>query len=136
MDISPAGAQRQADDTAQIRALIAPWRQACLDRDWDALLALCTQDIVISGPGEPKVTGDAVRSWLEAYPIIVTMEFDFDRVEVSGDLAAANGSGSMLLEVEGQESTAVFDFTDLFRKDDDGTWRYSSVTFNQKDVPA
>ena len=52
---------------------------------------MCTEDIVISGPGEPKVTGDAVRTWLENYPIIKTMTFDFDRIEISGDLAAAGG---------------------------------------------
>ncbi len=57
-------------------------------------------------------------------------------VEVSGDLAAASGSGSMLLEVEGQEVTETFDFTDVFRKDEQGTWLYSSVNFNSKDAPA
>lgn len=68
MDITATGAQQQPDDTAQIRATIAPWRQACLDRDWDALLAMGTEDIVTSGPGDPSVTGDTVRPWLENYP--------------------------------------------------------------------
>ena len=136
MDTTATGAQLQPDDVAQIRATIAPWRQACLDRNWDSLLALCTEDIVISGPGDPKVTGDAVRLWLENYPVIKTMTLDFDRIEVSGDLAAASGSGSMLLEVEGQEVTETFDFTDVFRKDEQGTWLYSSVNFNSKDAPA
>ncbi len=135
MDTTATGAQLQPDDAAQIRATIAPWRQACVDRDWDSLLALCTEDIVISGPGDPKATGDAVRPWLENYPVIKTMTFDFDRIEVSGDLAAASGSGSMLLEVEGQEVTETFDFIDVFRKEQ-GTWLYSSVNFNSKDAPA
>ena len=68
MDITATGAQQQPDDTAQIRAIIAPWRQACPDRGWDALLAMGTEDIVISGPGDPSVTGDTVRPWLENYP--------------------------------------------------------------------
>lgn len=136
MDTTDTGAQLQPDDAAQIRATIAPYTQACLDRDWDALLAMCTEDIVFSGPGEPKVTGDAVRPWLENYPVIKAFTFDFDRIEVSGDLAAANGSGSMLLEVEGQEVTSEIDFTDVFRKDQRGTWLYSSVTYNSNEAPA
>ena len=64
------------------------------------------------------------------------MEFDFDRIEVSGDLAAANGSGTSLLEVDGQEVAETFDFTDVFRRDLDGIFRYSTVTFNTKDAPA
>jgi ketosteroid isomerase-like protein len=136
MDTTASGAQLQPDDAAQIRATIAPWRQACLDRDWDSLLAMCTEDIVFSGPGEPKVSGDAVRTWLENYPIIKTMEFDFERLEISGDLAAAHGSGSMLLEVDGEEVPERIDFIDVFRKGQDGTWRYSSLNFNSKIVPA
>jgi ketosteroid isomerase-like protein len=58
------------------------------------------------------------------------LTFDFDRIEVNGDLAAASGSGSQILEVEGQVVSADFDFTDVFRKDQDGTWLYSTVTFN------
>ncbi len=132
----PRVLNNKLDDDAQIRATIAPWRQACVDRDWDALLALCTDDIEISGPGEPKVSGDAVRAWLENYPIIKTMTFDFDRIEISGDLAAASGSGTMLLEVEGQDATENFDFIDIFRKDASGTWLYSAVNFNSKNAPA
>ncbi len=136
MDTTATGAQLQPDDAAQIRATIAPWIKACLDRDWDALLAMCTEDIVFSPPGAPKVTGDAVRSWLESYPVIKAFEFDFDRLEVSGDLAAASGSGSMTVEVEGQEVTSEMEFTDVFRKDRHGTWLYSSVIFNTNEAPA
>ena len=136
MDTTATDAQLQPDDAAQIRATIAPWRQACVDRDWDSLLAMCTEDVVISGPGGPKVSGDTVRPWLENYPVIKAMTFDFDRIEVSGDLAAASGSGSMLLEVEGQEVTEAFDFIDVFRKDESGAWLYSSINFNSKDAPA
>ncbi len=136
MDTTGTGAQQQQDDAAQIRATIALFIQSCLARDWDAFLEMCTEDIVISGPGEPKVSGDAVRPWLEDYPIMKAMAFDFDRIEVSGDLAIANGSGSDILELEGQEVAGSFDFTDVFRKDQGGTWLYSSITFNRNDEPA
>jgi len=126
----------QPGAAAQIRSTIAPWVKACPDQDWDSLLALCTEGFVISGPGGPKVAGDADRPWLENYPIIKSPEFDFDHIEVSGDLAAANGSGTSLLEVDGQEVAEIFDFTDVFRRDLDGIFGYSTVIFNAKDVPA
>ena len=70
MDTTGTGARQQQDAAAQIRATIAPFIQSCLARDWDTFLEICTEDIVISGPGPPKVTGDAVRLWLEDYPVI------------------------------------------------------------------
>jgi ketosteroid isomerase-like protein len=133
MDTTSTGAQLQQDDTAQIRATIAPWVQACVDRDWDGLLAMCTEDVVFSGPGQPNATGDALRPWLEDYPVMKAFTFDFDRVEVSGDLAVASGSGNDILELEGQEVAGNFEFTDVFRKDQSGTWLYSWVTFNRNE---
>ena len=46
------------DSKTQIEALVAPWVQACLDRDWDALLALCTDDGVFAPPGALSVSGE------------------------------------------------------------------------------
>ena len=31
---------------AALKDLIEPWTNACLTRDWDALLGMCTADIV------------------------------------------------------------------------------------------
>ena len=136
MDTTGTGAQQQPDDAAQIRATIAPWIQASLDRDWDALLAMFTEDIVISPPGESKVTGDAVLAWFKNGPVAKAFTFDFDRIEVGGDLAVVNGSGSSIVEVEGQEVSQNFDFTDVLRKDQGGTWLYSSVIFNLNEESA
>ena len=135
MHTTGSGAQRQADDTKRIRATIAPWNKNCLDRNWDALLAMCTRDIAFSGPGGPRVSGDALRTWLDDFPVQTSMTFDFERIEVSGDLAAAYGSGKMTIVVDGEDVPMSFDFMDMLRKED-GNWLYSSVIFNDKDVPA
>lgn len=42
----------------------------------------------------------------------------------------------MTLEAKGQEVLENIEFTDVFRKDECGTWLYSSVIFNSKDAPA
>jgi len=118
------------DSAAAIRATIEPWRKACLDRNWDDLLALCTDDIVFAPPGEPYVAGGNVRSWLEAFPVMKAFDFTFDRIDVGGDHAAATGSGTWTLEVDGQEVSARFKFADLFRRGSDGVWRYAHVIYN------
>ena len=118
------------DSEAAIRATIAPWRKACLDRNWDALLAMCTSDAVFAPPGEPQVSGTELKAWLEAFPIMKAFDFTFEQVDVSGDLGTATGNGTWTLEIDGQEVSASFKFADVFRKDSDGTWRYAHVIWN------
>lgn len=117
-------------DVAAIRATIDPWTKCCLERDWDALLAMCTDDVVFSPPGETKVSGDDVRPWLDAFPTQTRMDWDFDRIEVSGNLAVGTGSGTMTVLVDGEETESAFEFMDAFRKTEDGAWLYSSIIFN------
>ena len=118
------------DDAAAIRATIAPWIQAGLDRNWDAMLALCTHDVVFSPPGEPSVSGNNLRKWLEGFPVIKAFNFGFDRIDVSGDLAAGVGRGTWTVVVNDREVSAPFKFADVFRKDSNGHWRYAHVIWN------
>lgn len=97
---------------------------------------MCTADVVFSGPGQQKVTGDAVRSWLENFPIQTAMSWGFDRLEVSGDLAVGSGSGSMTFDIDREAVSSPFDFTDVFRKGDDSRWLYSWVTYNENEPAA
>jgi len=123
------------DSAAAIRATIPPWRKACLDRNWDALLAMCTDDVVFAPPGESQVSGSKIRPWLEAFPVMKAFDFNFDRVDVSGDLATATGSGTWTLDVNGEDVSANFKFADVFRRGSDGSWRYAHVIWNS-DTPA
>ena len=118
------------DDAAAIRAMIGPWAKAGLDRDWDALQEMCTDDVVFAPPGEPKVSGARVRPWLEAFPVMKVFEFAFDKVDVSGDLATAVGAGRWTLTIDGRDHSATFKFADVFRKGRDGNWRYAHVIWN------
>ena len=118
------------DVAAAIRASISPWRKACLDRNWDALLAMCTDDVVFAPPGESQVSGGKIRPWLEAFPVIKAFDFRFDRIDVSGDLATAIGGGTWTIVVNGQDESASFKFADIFRRASDGSWRYAHVIWN------
>ena len=46
-----------ADDLLAIRGTFEAWRDACVRSDWDALLGMCTDDIVFLPPGESTVEG-------------------------------------------------------------------------------
>lgn len=118
-------------DEAQIRSLIAPWIHSCIERDWDALLAICSDSVVFAPPGEPQVSGrDAIRTWLDAFPVIKAFSFDFENVELSGPLAVAIGAGSMSVEIDGEQLDMSIKFSDVLRKQPDGTWRFTHVIWN------
>ena len=119
-------------DVAAIRADIEPWTRCCLERDWDTLLEMCTDDVAFSAPGETQVAGPAVRPWLDAFPTQTAFDWDFDRIEVSGNLAVASGSGTMTVVVDGEEVDSSFDFMNALRKSADGSWRRTSIIFNNK----
>lgn len=68
-------------DVNAIKDTAKPWADACLARDWDALLGLCTDDVVFLPPDEPAVTNEHVRAWLENYPEITSFNVEFEHVE-------------------------------------------------------
>ena len=117
------------DDVSAIRATAAPWCKAGIDRNWDALLAMCTSDVVFAPPGEPSVSGGKLKPWLEAFPIMKDFRFNFDRIEVSGDLATGVGRGAWTLDINGQDVSATFKFADVFKRGPHG-WRYAHVIWN------
>jgi ketosteroid isomerase-like protein len=119
-----------ADDVIAIRALVEPWTTACVKRDWDSLLDMCTDDVVFQPPNEPIVEGAAARSWLDRFPTIKAMAWDIEHVEGAGQLAWARGWVRMTLEVSGQQVGFDGKYTDLFRKGSDGTWRFALVVWN------
>ena len=118
------------DASSAIRATVAPWTQAALDRNWDAMISMCTNDVVFAPPGEPSVSGKGLRPWLEAFPVMKEFNWDFDRIEVNGDLATGVGHGTWTLDINGQLVSASFKFADVFKKGPDGNWKYAHVIWN------
>lgn len=120
-------------DVAAIRALIQPWTRACLDRNWDGLLKMCTSDITFLPPNEPAVQGAAVRPWLDNFPKIKVMAWDIDHVEGVSHLAWLRGWVRMTLEQSGLEIQINGKYTDVCRKQTDGTWRMALVIWNSSE---
>ncbi len=119
-------------DVNAIKDTAKPWADACVARDWDALLGLCTDDVVFLPPDEPVVANEHVRSWLENYPEIKSMDVEFEHVEGQEQIAVARGQFTMTLLPTGAPAPVTYagKFTDTFRKDMQGKWRYASVTWN------
>jgi ketosteroid isomerase-like protein len=117
-------------DTAAIRATIGPWTKNAVDRDWDAFLALCTDDAVFMPPDGPLVQGPALRPWLENYPIIKRFEEEFEQVEGQGDVAYARGRFQMTLEIDRNAVEVDGKFVDVLRRDPNGVWKYAVVIWN------
>ena len=119
-----------ADDVAAIRGTIEPWTTACLQRDWDRLLDLCTDDIMFLPPNEPPVEPARARAWLDNFPTIKALSIEMEHVEGAGPVAYARGSVKMTLDISGQEVAFDGKYLDVFRKQPDGRWRFAQVIWN------
>jgi len=123
-------------DVSSIKATAKPWIKACLDRNWDALLGLCTDDVVFLPPDEPMASGDAsVRKFLEAFPVMKKFDFEFEHIEGQDHLAVAYGGFRLTVEIDGKPVDVKGKFVDTFRRDDHGKWLYACVIWNS-DAPA
>lgn len=133
MSSADTGTGLSREDVAAIRANISPWTRACIARDWDSLLGMCTRDIIFLPPNEPAVKADGARSWLDNFPTIKAMEWDIDHVQGKADLAYLSGWVKMTLEVSGQEIRFNGKYTDVCRKQADGSWRFALVIWNSNE---
>ncbi len=119
-------------DVEAIKSTGKLWSEACIARDWDALLSLCSEDVVFLPPEEPAVAGKQVKSWLENYPEIRSFAVEFDHVEGQDHLAVAHGRFTMSVVPAGAPTpmTVAGKFSDTFRKDARGKWLYTCVIWN------
>jgi ketosteroid isomerase-like protein len=118
------------DDLTELRATVKAWTDARFIRDWDGVLALCTDDVVFSPPGEPSVSGDAIRSWLELLPPVDNLTMTVEKADIAGDSATATGTGGWSAHIEGQLITMEFKYMATFKKRGADGWAFSHVMWN------
>src|SRR5688572_98702 len=133
MSLTAADTTSTRSPASAIAELVEPWTRACLARDWDALLGLCTDDVAFSPPHEPLVEGQAVRPWLGSFPPVTSRAWDIGHVEGDGDLAWLRGPVSMTVDVAGQAVAFDGKYTDVCRRAADGTWRFAHVMWSSNE---
>lgn len=85
-------------DRNEMRELIEEkWVAGGLARDWDASMALCTEDFVYMPQDNPVLHGKAeAQGWLDGFPDLKT--FSQEVVDISGDTSTDLQSSRVLRE--------------------------------------
>ena len=124
-------------DTNQdaLRALIEAERQANIDGDVDAFMALRAPDFTAMPPGMLPIHGaSAVRKFIAQSVqegTVTELSFTTEDLRVSGDLAVARvtGNGSMQLD-EGAEMKATLSFLFIARRSGADDWLWLHCAWN------
>lgn len=79
------------------------WVEASLARDWDASLALCSQDFVYMPQDHRILHGRSeAKVFLEEFPSIVALTQAIDHIAGDTDLAVFRGRFDLTVDDEGQ----------------------------------
>ena len=82
-----------ADRTRLGEIIEKDWVEAALAGDWDASMALCTDDFVYLPPDHPILNGkEEAKAFFAAFPAIVEFSQSLDEATGSTDLAVLRGS--------------------------------------------
>ena len=118
-------------DRNEMRELIEEkWVAGGLARDWDASMAVCTEDFVYMTQDNPVLHGKAeAQGWLDGFPDLKT--FSQEVVDNSGDreLAVVRCTFKVGFEAEGQEISGVGKGLAAMSRQS-GEWLMSAVCFN------
>jgi ketosteroid isomerase-like protein len=118
-------------DRARLRQMVEQdWVQAALERDADASVALCADDVVYMPQDHPVVHGkDEMRVFLGAFPRMLSFTQSVE--ELSGDtaLAVTRGSFEITLDLEGREVSGKGKYLATSAKRS-GQWLMTSACFN------
>ena len=89
-------------DRAELREMIEQkWVATCKTRDWEACMALCTEDLVYMPPDHTVLHGKAeTQAWLSQFPEM--KNFTQELVDITGDtsLAVVRGTAKVTILVE------------------------------------
>jgi uncharacterized protein (TIGR02246 family) len=124
------------DDLAAINRLLDDFVQAVNDGDPNAWADLMTDDFIFSVPNAPRFIGKeaAVAAAKAAFfdPFVLRLASKFEQVQIFGSQAFAHGifSLGMLPRSGGKMISAPGKFTNFFRRQSTGSWKFTMVIFN------
>lgn len=140
-DFSPAGftfslGGQPSDELAAIDRLLDLFVQAVNDGDPNAWADLMTEDFIFSVPDAPRFIGKeaAVAAAKAAFfdPFVLRLASKFEDVQIFGSHAFAHGIFSMgMLPRSGEKMiSAPGKFTNFFRRQSNGSWKFAMVIFS------
>ena len=134
------GAETDAAREAVSQARQA-WAAGMLDGDLPTLKGMYSDDVVVMPSDEPAVIGkEAADAWYEAFHQsvdITAWSIPADDIEVINDSAIVRGNGTGTIVPPGAESLSLdFKFLEVWRKQADGTWKWSLAIWNSNVRPA
>lgn len=119
-------------DRSEIRAWHRRWIERNLDRDFEGLAALYTDDAITMPPNAPSIRGkeENIAFWRAA--TILDIDIVIEEIEGYEDLAYVLGTYSMTYQPEGADEP-IEDrgkYIEIRRKQPDGRWPISRDIFN------
>jgi len=118
-------------DLDQLRALVEKhWVEAAVARDWDALLALCTDDFVYMPQDHPALHGkEQTTTFLDGFPVISGFTQALESASGGVGLAALRGSFEITMQVDGARVSGKGKYL-CTASSEGGVWRLSCACFN------
>ena len=125
------------EDIIAIKELHQTWSPAIVEKDFETLMTLYTDDAIVLPPNGPKVQGrEAVLDWMKALPPITSANLTVEEIDGYGNLAFVRGAYFMTITPEGAPGP-IQDrgkFIEIRRKQADGSWLMARDIFNS-DMP-
>jgi len=115
----------QAEDYAALDANAEPFISNLIAGDWPALAAHYAEDAVLYPPGLDPVHGRAaIEAFFSAFPPVVDLVADVEKIDGSGDTAYLMGSSVVTFAAEegGEAEREKLKFIEIHRKQSDGRW--------------
>jgi ketosteroid isomerase-like protein len=130
-------AELTAADRARLREICEKdWVEAALSGNWDATMALCTDDFEYLPQDHPLLTGkEATKGFLQSFPPILRFSQTLDAATGSTDLTALRGSFDLTIQGEGQELSGHGKFLCTVAKRGN-QWLLTAACFNWDAPPA
>ena len=111
-----------------------------LEGDWDGLVELFTKDAVLLPPNSAVIRGrTAFKTMIESFnPKFTDHSIELKDIDGYGDIAYAWGNYTETFSVsdEPEPTKDVGKLVFIFRKQPDGSWKYSSAICNWDAPPA
>ena len=126
------------EDLAAIKALGPALDEAALAGDWDAIVAMFTEDGLLMPPNGLAIkAGSEFKAWIESQNMtIAEASHVFSEIDGYGDIAYVQGTYAETLIIEGVDDPVKDEgkILTILRKQSDGSWLFA-IWMSNSDLP-